>query len=334
MASSSPAEPILDIAQFAHIELLTPDLEGSLAFFTGILGLQETTRQGRSVYLRCYEESYHHSVKLTEATQAGLGHVAFRCRTPKALERRAAAIEATGLGRGWVEGDLGHGRAYQFDTPAGHRWELFFDVDYYEATGEQRSALRNRPSKRPASGIAARRIDHFNITAPDAGAVRDFLCGSLGFMEREKIVVDDNPAVTIASWLSVTNLGHDLAVVPEAPGATVGRFHHLCLHAGTNEALFDAADLCREHGVRIEHGPGRHGIAKTTFFYVFEPGGNRIELIGDTGALIFDPSFPTVVWKASELPVAAVWTGTEFPQSFWAYATPDEALTMLDAAVA
>lgn len=333
MVTSTSAEPILDVVQFAHIELLTPDLDGSLAFFTGILGLQETTRQGRSVYLRGYEESYHHSVKLTEAAHAGLGHVAFRCRSPQALESRAAAIEATGQGRGWTDGDLGHGRAYQFETPAGHRWEIFFDVDYYEARGEQRSALKNRPSRRPTSGIAVRRIDHFNITAPETGAVRDFLCTALGFMEREKIVVDDNPAVTIASWLSVTNLSHDLAIVPEAPGRP-GRFHHLCLHAGTNEALYDAADICREHGIRIEHGPGRHGIGKTTFFYVIEPGGNRIELIGDPGALIFDPTFSTVVWKASELPLAAVWSGTEFPPSFWNYATPDEALTMLDAAIA
>jgi catechol 2,3-dioxygenase len=332
MVTSKTAEPILDLVQFAHIELLSPDLEGSLGFFKSLLGLEETARDGRSVYLRCYEEGYHHTLKLTEAAHAGLGHVAFRCRSPQALERRVKAIEASGQGRGWIDGDLGHGRAYQFDTPAGHRWEIFFDVDYYAAPDGLRSSLKNRPSRRPASGIPARRLDHFNITAPDAGAVRDFLCGALGFMEREKVVVDDKPDITIASWLSVTNLSHDLAVVPE--GGKAGRLHHLCLHAGSNEALFDAADLCRESGIRVEHGPGRHGIGKTTFLYMIEPGGNRIELIGDTGALIFDPTFPTVVWKASELATAAVWTGSEFPQSFWSYATPDEALTMLDAAIA
>jgi catechol 2,3-dioxygenase len=323
-------EPILDLVQLAHMELLTPDLEGSVDFFQRLMGLSVTERRGRSVYLRAYEEPYHHSLKLTAAPQAGLGHVAFRVRSAAALERRVAAIEATGLGRGWIDGDAGHGRAFQFDTPSGHRWELLWDVDYFRAGDAERSVMKNRPSRRPGQGIPVRRIDHFNLTSADVGRVRDFLRDTLGFMERERVVPDDNPAATIASWLSVTNLSHDLALVPD--GAPVGRLHHVCFYAGTNEALFDFADLCRENGISIEHGPGRHGIGKTTFLYVMEPGGNRIEMVGDPGALIFDPTRDTVVWNASELGMAAVWTGSEFPPSFWDYATPD-ARTLLDAAV-
>jgi catechol 2,3-dioxygenase len=325
-------EPILDVVQLAHVELLTPELDRSVDFFTRLLGMSVSETRGESFYLRGYEDSYHHSLKLTRAPAAGLGHIAFRVRSPQALERRVAAIEATGLGRGWIDGDAGHGRAYQFDTPAGHRWELLWDVDYYQPTKTDRSALKNRPSRRPDRGIPTRRIDHFNLTTPDVTATRDFLRDTLGFMERESVVADGNPDVTIASWLSVTNLSHDLALVPE--NGPRGRMHHVCFYNGTNESLFDLADLCRENGIRIEHGPGRHGIAKTTFLYAMEPGGNRIELVGDAGALIFDPSHRAVKWNASELGVAAVWTGSEFPQSFWAYATPDEALTHLDAAVA
>lgn len=329
------AEPILDIVQLAHIELLTPDLEGSERFFKTMLGLQETARKGRSIYLRAYEEHYHHSLKLTAATQAGLGHVAWRARSPAALQRRVEAIEATGLGRGWIDGDLGHGKAFQFDTPAGHRWEIFYDVEYFAAAADDRSMLLNRPQKRPMAGIPARRLDHLNITAPGgAQEVKSFLVDALGFMEREAVVPDDNPDVSIASWLAVTNLSHDLAVLPDGPGTTKGRLHHTCFCGGSNESLFDFADLCRDHGYGVEHGPGRHSIGKTTFIYVFEPGGNRIELIGDPGALIFDPAFETVKWPASQLALAAIWTGTPLPDSFFAYATPDEALTLLDAAVA
>lgn len=64
-----------------------------------------------------------------------------------------------------------------------------------------------------------------------------------------------------------------------------------------------------------------------------EPGGNRIELLGDPGTLVFDPTHATVKWPASQLPLAAVWTGSPLPQEFFSYATPDEALTLLDAAV-
>ncbi|MDB5542164.1 MAG: Catechol 2,3-dioxygenase, partial [Devosia sp.] len=244
----------------------------------------------------------------------------WRARSPQALARRVAAIEASGRGRGWIEGDAGHGRAYQFDTPAGHRWEILWDVDYAVVAPAERSGLINRASRRPAMGVPARRIDHYNLTAPNVAAERDFLVEALGFMEREAVMTDDG-AATIASWLSVTNLSHDLALVPERASAT-GRFHHVCFYGGSNEMLFDLADLCREHGIALEHGPGRHGIGKTTFLYMLEPGGNRIEMVGDAGAMIFDPAFETVKWKASELPTAAVWTGTEMPASFWSYATP------------
>jgi catechol-2,3-dioxygenase len=60
-------EPIFDVAQLAHVELLTPDLEGTLHFFKDLLGVQETERQAQSVYLRGYEEQYHHSLKVTAA---------------------------------------------------------------------------------------------------------------------------------------------------------------------------------------------------------------------------------------------------------------------------
>ena len=79
-------EPIFDVAQLAHVELLTPDLEGTLCFFKDLLGMQETERRAGSAYLRGYEEQYHHSLKVTAAPRAGLGHVAWRARSPQALD--------------------------------------------------------------------------------------------------------------------------------------------------------------------------------------------------------------------------------------------------------
>jgi catechol 2,3-dioxygenase len=78
---STLSEPIFDVAQLAHVELLTPDIDGTLRFFKELLGMQETERRGSSAYLRGYEEYYHHSLKVTEAPRAGLGHVAWRARS-------------------------------------------------------------------------------------------------------------------------------------------------------------------------------------------------------------------------------------------------------------
>src|SRR6516165_4645200 len=60
MSLLSVSEPIFDIAQLAHVELLTPDFDGALRFFfKDLLGMQETQRRGGSAYLHGYEEQYH-----------------------------------------------------------------------------------------------------------------------------------------------------------------------------------------------------------------------------------------------------------------------------------
>ena len=73
------------LSHLAHVELLTPNLEDSVAFFTNTLGLVETGRSDQSVYLRCWGEHYHHSIVLTQAVQPGLGHAAWRTDGPKEL---------------------------------------------------------------------------------------------------------------------------------------------------------------------------------------------------------------------------------------------------------
>jgi hypothetical protein len=42
-----------------------------LGFFKELLGLEETEREGQSVYLRAYEDFYHHTLKVTEAAKPG-----------------------------------------------------------------------------------------------------------------------------------------------------------------------------------------------------------------------------------------------------------------------
>ena len=313
-------EPNFDVAQLAHIELLTPDLDGTLFFFKELLGLQETERSGASVYLRAFEEHYHHSLKITEAPLPGLGHVAWRASSPQALERRAAALERSGQGRSWIGGDRGHGRAFQFDTPEGHRMELFWEVDYFSARPDAATALFNRPQRRPLTGIPVRRLDHFNLMAADPGKCRDFMVDVLGHRERERIVDDETGAV-LASFLSFSNLSHDMAFLGE-PTAMRGRLHHICFFLGSIQGIYELAEVAREAGLKIEAGPGRHGIGQGMYLYITEPGGNRVEVIGDTGYLCFDPAFKTVEWKASQIDDAGSWVGNPLPWAFFNQGTP------------
>ena len=63
------AEPVFDLAHLAHVELLTPKPDESLRFFTHIMGMIESGRQGESVYLRGWDDYEHHTLKLTASAQ-------------------------------------------------------------------------------------------------------------------------------------------------------------------------------------------------------------------------------------------------------------------------
>ena len=74
-----------DIAHLAHLELLTPKPEESLAFFTKTVGLHENGQAGDSVYLRAWGDYERATLKLTAAKTSGLGHVALRTRSGPVL---------------------------------------------------------------------------------------------------------------------------------------------------------------------------------------------------------------------------------------------------------
>ena len=117
-------EPIMDIAHFGHLELLTPTFDPSLRFFVDVMGMTESGRAGDSVYLRAWDDYERYSLKLTAAKTSGMRHVAYRTRSPQALERRAAALKGSGFDVGWTDGDLGHGKTFVCRDPDGHVIEL------------------------------------------------------------------------------------------------------------------------------------------------------------------------------------------------------------------
>ena len=131
-------EPIVDLAHPGHLELLTPKPEESLHFFVSVMDMTESGREGDSVYLRAYDDYERHSLKLTASKLPGLGHVAYRTRSPQALDRRVAALKNSGFDIGWGDGDLAHGPAFVCHDPDGHKIELYYETQWYEAPPELR----------------------------------------------------------------------------------------------------------------------------------------------------------------------------------------------------
>jgi catechol 2,3-dioxygenase len=82
-----------------------------------------------------------------------------------------------------------------------------------------------------------------------------------------------------------------------------------------------AADLFLDADVPIEAAPSKHAIAQGMFLYVYEPGGNRVEVTTGTH-FIYDPAYEPVVWTEAERARGQAW-GVKTIETFHTYGTPD-----------
>jgi catechol 2,3-dioxygenase len=313
-------EPMHEIAEFSSFELFTPVPDETVWFFKDLLGMIETHREGQSVYLRGYDDPYKHTLKITERKDAGMGFAGWRAFSAQALQRRVKAIEESGLGRGWVEGECGVGPAYEFTTPDGAIQRINWEVEYFKAPEDEKSVLLNRFQRRPLQGIPIKKLDHLNMLAKNVTENKKFVTDVLGFKLSENIMFDGD--VEAGAWLRLQTRSHDVAFTKDATGEG-GRLHHVAFHLGTTQHLQDATDMLIDYGLEVEAGPSHHGISQAEFLYVFEPGGNRIELVGQIGYDVHDPSFEPITWRQNNLDKGIIWYGGALPPEFDTYGTPN-----------
>jgi catechol 2,3-dioxygenase len=293
----TPAMGYKLISQLAHAELFTPRPDETLAFYKDLLGLQESGREGQSVYLRAWGEFFHHSLKITEGPGPGLGHAAWRTDGPQELEDAARRLQDAGLEGRWVDGDLGHGRAYQFWMPGGHLFELVWEVERYVAPLELRSTYPNRPQRQVAHNAAVRRIDHVTVNSLKLTEDLRVFQDQLGFRFMEGTLGEGD--VLVFATLTSGAQNHDYAIVaerPDDPAAKPGRVNHVCWYYDTQGEVLRALDILGEHGFKLNMGPSKHGIGELFFCYVYEPGGNMVEL--QTGGYWnYIPDWEPIYWK-------------------------------------
>jgi catechol 2,3-dioxygenase len=312
-----PTTPSPDIAHLGHVEMLTDRFEESLDFFTRVFGLKLAAQDETSAYLRAWDDYEVHSLKLTRADTTGIAHVAYRTTSPEALDRRVAAIEASGYRtHGWVEGDLGHGRAYRFEDPFGHVFELYWDTHWYRAEGADRPALKNMASA--FTGAAPRRIDHVNLLGEDVTEFRRFMETTLGSRVTEYIQLDNGRLGGV--WFSCNNKTYD-TVCTEERGRGYGRLHHVTYATDQREDILRAADLFLQNGVHIETGPHKHAIQGSFFLYVWEPAGNRVELANAGARLMLAPDWEPICWTEADRKKGQAW-GLKTIETFHTHGTP------------
>ncbi|MFG6081182.1 VOC family protein [Paracoccus litorisediminis] len=306
-----------DIAHLGHVEMLTDRFDESLDFFTRVYGLKLSGRDEGSAYLRAWDDYEHASLKLARADRTGIGHVAYRAASPEALARRVTAIEASDYKvHGWVDGDQSHGRAFRFEDPFGHVFEIYYDTVWYQAPEAERAALKNTASA--FTGAAPRRLDHLNLLASDVAEFRRFMETCLGARVTEMIQLNNGRIG--GCWFTVNNKTYDLACTEEHGGGQ-GRLHHVTYATDQREDILRAADIFLQNGVHIETGPHKHAIQGTFFLYVWEPAGNRVELANSGARLILAPDWQPIIWTEADRRKGQAW-GLKTIETFHTHGTP------------
>jgi catechol 2,3-dioxygenase len=120
--------------------------------------------------------------------------------------------------------------------------------------------------------------------------------------------------------MTFTNKGYDMVYTNDWTG-TPGRLHHVAFAVDQREDVLRGADTFLEHGVFIETGPHKHAIQQTFFLYVWEPGGNRIEIVNAGARLVLAPDWQLLTWTEAERAKGQAW-GLKTIESFHTHGTP------------
>jgi catechol 2,3-dioxygenase len=279
------------LSQLAYVELLSTNLAETVRFYTDIVGMDETGRDENSVYLRAWGDYFFHTLKITQSDTKGLGAVGWRADSAEAFDECVAHLENIGAGKGWIDADLGRGKAFKFQSPDGHKHEVFWDVTWLNEKGEKGSIYADRYASNRRIGANPRRIDHFTyLVAKFQYAKEKAFWQGMGLKNPDEIRMEDHIPPIGGLW-TIGNLSHDIAVFSDPnlePGQGIA--NHICYNLDSREEVLLALDWFTEKGYKSVWGaPTRHKADEGFFFYIMEPHTGILLEIYACARLIFAP---------------------------------------------
>lgn len=277
----------MGILRLAHVDITVTDLDLATAYYTEVLGMHEVERDDTSVYLKCWDEADHHSLRVSYAPRVGFDLMSFKVERDDDLADLENRVSRYGLPVQRVsKGEtIGQGESIRFETPSGHTMELVRDV---ERVGRALPKVNPAPFVEGLRGIAPPRMDHVLVTAEEVGESTAFYTDVLGFRVTEQLL--DGDGHQVATWMERSHSPHDLAVVAGPNGG----LHHFAYWLDDWDHVRRSADILAYNGIQIDVGPTRHGITRGNTIYFFDPLGTRNEVF--TGGYRPDPDFPTITW--------------------------------------
>ncbi|MBM3678320.1 MAG: hypothetical protein FJW96_10630, partial [Actinobacteria bacterium] len=269
--------------KFEHAHLVVEDLEGTLAYYTDVIGLVELAREDGVVYLGCGLDT-NYDFALSQGP-CSVDHFAIRAEDGDEVDRYARRLADAGVTVEPTDGsEPGQVRGIRFQVPPnGQRMEL--------VTVEDNRYLNAGMHAVPGRGRGISPLDtcHINLVSMNMRESVEFLTGVLDFRLSEYADPERD-----GNWLTAfTRKGswhHDVGFM--RGDASI---HHVAVAMASFEHIKTACDLIAASGERIELGPSRHPVAANLYVYAKLPGGHRFEFSAEMALL--EPATPTVVWE-------------------------------------
>jgi catechol 2,3-dioxygenase len=240
------------VTALRSVELSTPDLEGSVAFYTEVWGLEIAARQADKVFLAATGSDFH-VLELKAGTEAALRKVTFRVRSREDLSALAERLIQAGCTLLRQPGPA--------DAPSGG--ERFVVREPQGSTLEFVYGDRTKPARIVANKPF--RLAHVNINSADIEALSTFYQSALGFRltDRSKLM----------AFLRC-NDDHHTVVLAEAP---VNGLNHVAFQMPDLESVMRGSGNVKDAGYPIGWGVGRHGPGDNVFAYFVDPAGVVVE---------------------------------------------------------
>ena len=292
--------PAVNITRASHVRYLVTDLNESLRFYTEVLGFVVSDHDDGCAYLRGNEEACHHSVVLTESTDAPAAEcLGMRVASETDLHRAHDHFLAAGGTAEFIE------RPHQGPTLLTSFGQGTPPIELVSSMPTLPRLLNNFAAQK---GGRVLRLDHYQCVVPDVSATAPRFM-ALGFRP-SKYTTDAGSGKVLSIFLTRKNNPHDLVL---AQGAGP-RLHHSSYVVADLQAMFRAADIAGNlgYGRDVEHGPGRHGPPNGIFLYFRDPDGHRIEFILPPMQFM-DPEDQPNAWDSTQSVSLVPW-GAGAPQ--------------------
>ena len=240
------------VTALRSVDLDTPDLARSEAFYTSVWGLDLVTRQDGVSYLRA-SGTDHHVVALRAGDSPALRAVTFRLDSDAQFETIAAACREHGAtllsGPAANPGPDG-GTVMTIRSPDGSALRFVH--------GDAQHAAQ-------PDGTRPVRLAHVNINSTDVDSLAGFYQRALGFR-----LTDRSKAMAFVRC----NADHHAIVIAEAP---VNGLNHVAFLMPDLESVMRGSGRMSDDGHPIAWGVGRHGPGDNVFAYFIDPLGIVIE---------------------------------------------------------